>query len=106
LGYNRLKIKNYKQMSKVKLNCVGDNILIVLPEVKEKTESGIIKTDEMIAEEAKDNHIVTVASVGSDVTKVKVGDRIMVRNTHIPIYEYEDVRYGGIKEYDVFCIVK
>lgn len=94
-------------MKDVKLNCVGDNILITLPEVKEKTESGIYKTEEMIAEEMEkvDSHITTVVSVGESVTKVKVGDRIMIVSTRVPIYSVEGIRYGGVKEYDVFCIV-
>lgn len=94
-------------MKDVKLNCVGDNILITLPEIKEKTESGILKTEEMIAEEMEkmDSHITKVISVGDNVKSVKVGDSIMIRNTQVPIYSVNGIRYGGIKEYDVFCIV-
>lgn len=94
-------------MKDVKLNCVGDNILITLPEVKEKTESGIIKSDEMIEEEmgSVDSHITKVVSIGDNVKMVKVGDSIMIRNAQLPIYTVNGIRYGGIKEYDIFCIV-
>jgi co-chaperonin GroES (HSP10) len=95
-------------MTEQKLNCVGDNILITLPEVKEKTEAGIIKSDEMLAEEASkvDSHITTVISIGENVQNVKVGDKIMINNTQVPIFTINGVRYGGIKAYDVFCIVE
>jgi co-chaperonin GroES (HSP10) len=88
------------------LKCVNDNILIELPSIEEKTAAGIIKTEEMLAAEQKDTNVVTILSVGDAVTKVKANDKIMIRNTSVPIFEYDGVRYGGIKEYDVFCIVK
>ena len=88
------------------LNCVKGNILIELPEIKETTESGIIKSEEMMAAEYKDSNVVKVLSVGEEVTVVKKGDRVMIKNTHVPIFEHEGKRYGGISEYDVFCIVK
>lgn len=90
------------------VNCVGDNILITLPEVKEETPGGIIKDQETLAKEAKeamDSHITEVVSVGEDVKKVKVGDKVMIRNAQVPIYTVDGVRYGGIREYDVFCVV-
>lgn len=87
--------------------CVGDNILITLPEVNEKTESGIIKDEETIAKEleAMDSHITTVVSIGENVKTVKEGDKIMIRNAQVPIFTVNGVRYGGIKEYDVFCVI-
>ncbi len=90
------------------VNCVGDNILITLPEVKEETSGGIIKDQETLAKEAKeamDSHITEVVSVGEDVKRVKVGDKVMIRNAQVPIYTVDGVRYGGIREYDVFCVV-
>lgn len=92
-------------MSK-ELKCVGDNILIKLPEVSEKTEGGIIKSEEMLQEEEKEHNIVEVVDVGEDVSKVKVGDKVMLNSPRVYIHNYKDVRYGGIKEYDVFCVVK
>jgi len=90
------------------VSCVGDNILITLPEVKEETAGGIIKDEATLAEEAKDamdSHVTEVVSVGEEVKKVKVGDKIMIRNAQVPIYTVDGVRYGGIKEYDIFCVV-
>lgn len=87
--------------------CVGDNILITLPEVSEKTESGIIKDEDMIAKELSemDSHVTTVISAGENVKSVKEGDKIMIRNAQVPIFVINGVRYGGIKEYDIFCVI-
>lgn len=91
-----------------KIDCVGDNILITLPDVKEETESGIIKDEATLAKEAKeamDSHITEVVSVGENVKTVKVGDKVMIRNAQVPIFTVNGTRYGGIKEYDVFCVM-
>lgn len=91
-----------------KINCVGDNILITLPEVKETTEAGIIKTEDMLAAEIEDmdSQITSVVSVGENVKAVKEGDRIIIRSHKVPIFIVNGVRFGGIKEYDIFCIVE
>lgn len=95
-------------MKNRKIECLGDNILVKLPEVKETTEAGIIKSADMLEQEAakNDEMILEVVGVGPSIHTLRPGDKILIRNTHIPIYTIDDVRYGGIKEYDVFGIVK
>ena len=98
-------------MSKVKtkrgFQAKGKNIMFILPEVEEKTEGGIIKTDEMLAAEAleMDSKILTICSKGEDVDKYEVGDNILITNANVPIFTIDGVRYGGVRDYDVFCVV-
>jgi co-chaperonin GroES (HSP10) len=89
-----------------KIVCVGDNILVKLPEISKVTEAGIIKTDDMIAAESKDSNILEVVVAGPDCKTIRAKDKILIRNTHLPIFEIDGQRYGGLREFEVFCIVK
>ena len=91
-----------------KLECVGDNIMFALPDVATTTEGGIIKPEEVIVAEAakqEDLEIVEVISIGKNVKSVKVGDKIFLSSSRVAIYTFENKRYGGIKEYDIFAKV-
>ena len=92
---------------RTKIKCLGDNILIRLPEIEEKTEGGIIKDQAMIEaeQEAMDSQVVEVVEVGEKVTSVKKGDKVLIRNPRVGVYMIDGVRYGGIVEYDIFSIV-
>jgi len=62
---------NYKPLNK--------NLLVVSPTIPEKTEAGIIKSKEIIAEEKKKmDMFLEVAATADDVTTVKVGDKVLV----------------------------
>ena len=91
-----------------KLECIGDNIMFELPDVTTVTEGGIIKPEEVIVDETakqEDLEIVKIISVGKNVKTLKVGDMVFLSTPRVAIYTFENKRYGGIKEYDVFAKV-
>jgi len=88
------------------LRCIGNNILVLLPEIDDKTAAGIIKSPEMLEEEEGKLHIVKVVSTGEEVTKVKEGDEVILAVPSVAIINYEGIRYGGLTEYGVFCVVE
>ena len=55
-----------------KLQMIMDRILVRLEQAEEKTEGGVLLTDE----ERKPKTIGIVESVGENVSSVKVGDRV------------------------------
>lgn len=92
---------------KTSIECVGNNILVTLPEIEEKTEGGIIKDDAMIAaeQEAADEQVLEVIAVGDKVEMIKPGHKVLVKNPRMPIYTIDGKRYGGVCDYDVFAII-
>jgi len=89
---------------------LGDRILIKLPEVKETTEGGIIKPDEVLAQEAVEMEegggFQAIATyVGNDCKYVKVGDIIEIDNAHLPVITVYDTRFAAIFEHNVICII-
>jgi len=89
---------------------LGDRILIKLPEVKEVTDGGIIKPDEVVAQEAvqmeEEGGFKAVATyVGNDCKFVKVGDILEIDNAHLPVITIHNERYAAIYEHNVICIV-
>jgi len=82
---------------KVNFKPLNNNVLIKLPEIKETTNSGIIKSEAMLAEEKKSKQdYFTVVAVSAEVTCVKIGDLILVANHSIPIIIIEGLQYGII----------
>lgn len=65
----------------------GDGVLIVLPKVDEKTKSGVIKGNNIIAEEKEkiaNEMFVLVAAVGPNCKNVFVGDKVNIRTNVRP----------------------
>jgi DNA polymerase II small subunit/DNA polymerase delta subunit B len=72
-------------MKKKKINfkVLGKIVIVLKPEVKEETESGIYKGENIIKEEKKlkESEYLEVIGVGDEITKVKLGDMILVNGT-------------------------
>lgn len=68
-------------MNKINFQALGDFVVCESPEVKETTDSGIIKSESMIkAEENSQNtKYLKVLSAGIN-TEFKIGDMIIVNN--------------------------
>lgn len=89
---------------------LGDRILIKLPEVKDTTDGGIIKPDEVIAQEAvemeESGGFKAIATyVGDECKFVKAGDILEIDNAHLPVITVYNERYAAIYEHNVICIV-
>ena len=98
---------NYKSME-TKINCqpLGDQLVVNVPIVSEKTKSGIIKSESMMAEEKSGvDSFLEVVAIGSAVKEVKVGDKVMVDGM-MKTLEVDGVQYGQIREYNVMGIRK
>ena len=67
---------------------MNHNILVLVPSVKETTDSGIIKGDQVIEEERKKQDVfLHVIAVADDVESVVPGDRIFVQGN---VYNFSD----------------
>ena len=88
-------------MNKVNFQPINDNILIGLPMIEDKTTSGIIKSPEQIALEAKekqkDDYVVGLG-VGALVRDIKVDHKIMVNASQLRMVTIEGKSYGVITE--------
>lgn len=65
----------------VKFQPFGKNILVIAPKIEKTTKSGIYKGDAIIEEETKNqqkNIYLEVAAIGDEVTRVKLGDRVLI----------------------------
>ena len=65
--------------NKVDFNPMHGAILILLPKIEEKTKSGIIKSDGMVAEEKKEGgqNFFDVLCISHGEELIKVGDKVM-----------------------------
>jgi hypothetical protein len=92
------------------IKAANDNVIVLIPIIKEETESGLFKGDSVVKEEVKTVTKLTleVISVGPNTQCISVGDQILVeRNvTELPLpCPVEGMAYGKVKGYDVVCIV-
>ena len=92
------------------ITVLESRILVELPEVSDKTEGGIIKSEDMIAEEVAAIESVdyqAVASfVGPGCKVVKQGDWIEIDTGSVPILTLQGKKYGAIYEHNVVCVVE
>ena len=84
-----------KVEEEVPLVPIGMQVLAVMPEIDEKTAKGIIKSEAMIAKErAEMKQYLTILAVGDEVTKIKVGDKVITgQNTTFLAVPVNDVKY-------------
>ena len=83
-------------MAKVNFTPMGAAVLVRLPEIEEKTKSGIIKPDEMIQQEKQEHDgFLEVVSAGKDA-QPKVGDEIMANLMQASQISIEGTTYGYI----------
>ena len=85
---------------------LGQHIVVEMPEVARETESGIIKSESMLKEEAdkRDGHAKVVA-VSKDVKDVKVGDVVIPKGQGFMV-NVEGIEYFQMNMFDVLGIVK
>ena len=85
---------------------LGNHIVVEMPNVAKETESGIIKSESMLKEEAdkRDGHAKVVA-VSQDVKNVKVGDIVIPKGQGFMV-KVEDVEYFQMNMFDVLGIIK
>ncbi len=90
---------------KINFKALGRVIIVVKPEVEEKTESGIYKGTEVIKAESKlgKNEYLEVLEVGSLVEHVKRGDRILVSGTIVSV-TIDEISCGYLYEGSVVGI--
>jgi len=73
---------------------MNQNILIYAPTISDKTKAGVIKSDQMIAEEKKKTDwFLEVAAVSSEVTDIKVGDKVFIGAGNLSGIELDGVNY-------------
>jgi len=89
------------------LEVEGKNIFVYEPLIEEKTETGIIKSPDMIEKEMedRDSHALEIAAVGPEVEGFKVGDKVLIYNRHVPIFSVHGTRYIAILESDIVARV-
>tara|TARA_R100000734_G_C3280273_1_gene74048 strand:- start:429 stop:713 length:285 start_codon:yes stop_codon:yes gene_type:complete len=85
---------------------LGQHIVVEMPEVAKETESGIIKSESMLKEEAekRDGHAKVVA-VSKDVKDVKVGDVVIPKGQGFMV-NVDGIEYFQMNMFDVLGIVK
>jgi len=86
---------------KVNFQPINDNVLLELPQIEEETKSGIIKSEEQIAREAKSKQqddYVNVVGVGALVKEIKVDHKVMVNASQINMFAIDGKPYGIITE--------
>jgi co-chaperonin GroES (HSP10) len=88
---------------KTKVNFIPTHgaVLVELPEVKEETQSGIIKSPDMVEEE-KTNHdgFLEVVSACPDAI-VKAGAKIMANLPQCSIIDIDEEKYGLVPKHAI-----
>lgn len=103
----------------VPFRAIKDGVVVKMPELSETTETGIIKGEAVLAEEAKEvGDELEVVAVGPKVEEIKVGDVIKCKMSTRPTMfavktgekneKDEDIMdsYALIHEFDVTVIMK
>jgi len=76
---------------------IGEMVLLAMENAPEKTESGLL-----LPEEARERmNVGTVQAVGSDASKVSVGDRVVYRQFSGTKVEWMSVDYLLIEQDDI-----
>jgi co-chaperonin GroES (HSP10) len=83
-----------------------DQLVVLIPELKKETESGIIIPESVLAERLQQRGgdvFFEVIAVGSEVTDIKVGDKVLVSRVQDVPVEANDPTFkvGVCREYDV-----
>jgi len=88
-----------------------DQLVVLIPVLKNETESGIIIPESVLQERLKEkglNEFVEVVAVGGEVKEIKVGDRVLVqRKQEVPVEATDkDYTVAVVREYDVVGFYK
>ena len=87
-----------------------DQLVVLVPELKKETESGIVIPETVLAERMKErgvNEFFKVIAVGEDVKTIKVGDFVLCsRVLPVPVQATDsDFKVAIAREYDVVGFV-
>ena len=85
---------------KINFKPIGKRLVLGLPEVKEKTKGGIIKSPELLKEEKQEvlQDFPVVLAIGDEVTKVKVGDKVLPLVRSIETIKIDGKELGIVEE--------
>lgn len=80
---------------------LNTGIVVKMPVISKLTQSGIVKSEQMLADEAKTmDKYLEVLSVGVDVKEINVGDFILPRN----VEQFQDSSWGLVYEDNVIVV--
>lgn len=81
-------------MKKINFQPFGHNVLIEKPIIEEKTKAGVIKSSKQIQEELENlPQFLEVLAVGTSVTEIIVGDKVLIRPGKYNTLKLEDKEY-------------
>lgn len=82
---------------------LGDMVLLLVPTVSPTTEAGVIKSEEVIAQERKSLSMFSeVIAVGEKVTTVAVGDKVLVKpDTMVLDFPLDGKTVSQVYEYNL-----
>ena len=85
---------------------LGNHIVVEMPDVAKETESGIIKSESMLKEEAdkRDGHAKVVA-ISREVEGVKVGDTVIPKGQGFMV-NVDGIEYFQMNMFDVLGVVR
>lgn len=85
-------------MKAVNFKPVNDYILLQIPVIADKTDSGIIKSPELMIEEREnqDDYFLVVA-ISDDVKKIRLGQRVMISIQRMNLIAIDNVNYGLVE---------
>ena len=91
-------------MSKINFIPEAGLIVVEIPQIEEKTKSGIIKSAKAIEEEkASSDHFVQVVAVPDNFeSNIKVGDKILLNASQINMITIDNKQYGLIRKDFIF----
>ena len=94
-----------EEEKEIKFKALGKTIIVKAPQVKQDTKSGIFKGEEVLKEERKlkENTYLEVLAIGEEVTKVNVGNLILVSGV-IHKLVIDDIECGYLYEPSVVGI--
>lgn len=88
-------------MSKVNFIPMGSAVLVELPVIEEKTESGIIKGVELVEKEKQEHDGFLMVVAAGDEAKPKVGDEIMANLMQCSQINIDGTQYGFIPSHAI-----
>jgi len=89
-------------MSKVKINPIGDKLVVKPIKEEEKTKSGIILPESATKETPNMGEVVAVGELSENI---KVGDRVLFSEYGYDKVELEEEEYYIMKEEKVLAVI-
>tara|TARA_Y100000389_G_C17305534_1_gene435180 strand:- start:500 stop:790 length:291 start_codon:yes stop_codon:yes gene_type:complete len=89
---------------KSKVNFIPTNgaVLVELPEIKEETKGGLIKSADMMEKERQSHDgFLEIVSVSDEETKLKIGTKVMANLMQCSMIDVEGTKYGLLPSHAV-----